>query len=333
MLKKTRRFFTGICATLLLSNAIANTPVPLDKIVAVVNDGIITQSELDARVNLVTSNLAKNDTPLPPKEILDEQVLDQMINQNLQLQLADKTGIHVSEEDVNTTISKIAEHNNMTVEAMFNDMSKNGEDYALFRQEIREEMILHQLQQREVASKIMVTPQEVSDYLRSINAKKENRTQYHLENILIALPEAPTPEQNNEAKALANQLLTEVNNGANFRGLAVEHSNGQQALKGGDLGWRKLAELPDVFANAITGLNEGDVAGPIRTANGYHLIKLVAIRTTENANAAPEDDIQLRNQISNQIFQRKLNEKLQNWLMQLRANAYIKIMNADNDQA
>ncbi len=335
MLHKTVRLFAGICASIFLSTAIAGTPTPLDKIVAIVNDGIITQSQLDDRVNMIKVNLSKSKTPLPPRAILEEQVLEQMINQNLQLQLAESNGIHVSEEELNTTIGRIAEQNKMTVEAMFKEMTADGENYTLFRDEIREEMILHQLQQREVASTITVTPQEVSDYLRSINAKKENRTQYHVENILIALPEAPTPKQAAEAQAIADELMTDIKKGGNFRSLAVEYSNGQHALKGGDLGWRKLAELPDVFANEIPRLKNGEVAGPFRTGNGFHIIKLVETRTVDSKNTAPENDIQMRNQISNQIFNRKLNEKLQNWLMQLRANAYIKVLNADaeNDKA
>lgn len=333
MLLRILRPLAGICTTLFVSAAIASTPTPLDNIIAIVNDGIITKSELDDRVNMIRKNLVGSDTPLPSAQVLNEQVLQQMINQDLQMQLADKGGIHVTEEEVNNALEKVAQQNKMTVEEMFNQMQKDGDDYTSFRNEIREEMIIHQLQLREVAATIVVTPQEITDYLRSFNAAKENNTQYHIENILIALPEAPTPAQANEAKALANELLAEVLQGNNFRGLAVEHSNGEHALKGGDLGWRKLAELPDVFAIEIPNLKKGEVAGPFRTANGYHLIKLVDIRSTKSDSAMPETDEQLRIQIGNQLYQRKLNEKLQNWLMQLRANSYIKIIKPNTDNA
>ena len=303
---------------------------PIDKIVAVVNDGIITQSQLTERVTMIQHTLLDNKTPLPPNNILEEQVLDQMINQRLEIQLAEKNGIHVSDEEVNDAIANIAKQNNLTVEALYQDITKKGEDYALFRKEVREEMIIHQLQQREVAPTVTVTPQEVSDYLHLKSAIKENAAQYHVENILIALPEAPTEAQIKKAETLVDQLLKETKEGANFQSLAVQHSNDEYALKGGDLGWRTLAELPDIFGNQISTMKEGDIAGPFRTANGFHLIKLVGQRTVDNNHYTTEDNLQLKGQIANQLFQRKFEEKLQQWITELRSNSYIEIMKNKN---
>ena len=324
--KKIQKIVT-LCIFTVLTFTQANAAVqPIDKIVAVVNDGIITQSQLNERVILIQHNLKDNKTPLPPKNVLEEQVLDQMINQRLETQLAEKNGIHVTDEEVNGAIANIAKQNNLTVEALYEDITKKGEDFALFRKEVREEMIIHQLQQREVSPLVVVTPQEVSDYLRLKDVIKESTTQYHIENILIALPESPTAKQIQKAQALADELIKKTKAGANFRSLAVEHSGDEYALKGGDLGFRTLVELPDIFGGQIPTMKEGDVAGPFRTANGFHIIKLVGQRTMDARPFENENTGQLQQQIANQLFQRKFEEKLQNWITELRSNSYIEII-------
>lgn len=300
----------------------------LNRIVVVVDKGIITESQLNERVSLVKHNLERSNTPLPNMDILREQVLQQMINQQIQLNLATQTSVRVTDDEVNSMIQALAKQNNKTVDELYNDITSKGDSYNSFRQEMRDELIIHKLQQRDVASKVIVTDQEVTDYLRRANALQENQVEYNIDDILIALPESPTPEQITQARDTAEKLVKKANTGTNFKTLAVEHSSGEQALKGGELGWRKLAELPDVFAEKIINMKKGGIAGPIKTSNGFHVIRLTDTRKA-NIDKNANEDMQ-RMQIRQLLFQRKLNERLMNWLIQLRANAYINIIDDNN---
>lgn len=274
-MKKMAAILVGFCCYCM---SLAD-PRPIDRIVAIVNDGIITQSQVDDRMRVVKLNLSQSNTPLPSDDILAQQILQQLINISLQLDLAKQTGIRVSDGEVSQTIADIAQNNQMSVENLYQSITSRGEDYEKFRKEIAEELTLRHLRQRDIAARITVSDQEVDDYLRSEAAKAANDSEYRVENILIALPETPNPDAIKKAQALAEKLLADVHDGKDFRALAVVNSNAEQALQGGDLGFRKLAQLPTAFATEITHMKVGDVVGPIRTGNGFHLIKLAEVRT------------------------------------------------------
>ena len=204
---------------------------------------------------------------------------------------------------MDNAIKKIADKNGQSVTAVFSNVAKDGLNQTQFKQEIRDELIIHNVQAQNVASRIIVTPKEVNNYLNSNAWQSLNPMEYHLEDILIALPSAPSPKQVNKAKLQANQLVTKLRQGSDFKKSAMALSTDANALKGGDLGWKRLIELPDVFASRVTHMKAGEVAGPIRTSNGFHIIKLLASKEANTKQHLTQ--AQLKAQVENLIFQRK----------------------------
>lgn len=303
----------------------ALTTGPINKIVAIVNNEVITDVELDKQISVVSANLATNHTQLPPAAILRQQVLDQMINENLQLQIAKQNGIQVDDVDINSAIQTIATKNGKTTAEMFTSIKTMGLSTADFREEIRKELIINKLQGQQVASKITITPEEVNDYLSSTAGQSLDTQEYHLADILVTFSnDAPTADQINETKQKAQALLDQIKKGSNFETLAVGHSKGDNALQGGDLGWHQLLQMPSVFAAQVIHMQTGDIVGPIYTENGFYILKLLGTRAQDKTNALTPQ--QLKETVENLIFQRKLQERLQNWIIQLRSSAYIKIL-------
>lgn len=321
MIKKS---LFGLVAILISLQALAATPI--NRIVAIVNDSVITQSQLNHEVAFIKANLEKNNTKLPPESVLADQVLQQMILKKLQLQLAARTGIQISEMDVTKAINTLAQKNHKTVAEMYQSVATLGLSRAQFRQDIRDELTTNKLQERDIASKITITPEEVSDYLRSNAGQALDTTQYHLATILIALPDAPTAQQIASASTQANVIVSQLKKGANFKRIAMSDSKSQNALQGGDLGYKQLLELPSVFAAQVVKMKDGQIAGPIKTANGFYIIKLLDTRTAAKSKKLSPDQLKLK--VENLIFQRKLQERLQNWDEQLRSGAYVKIFPA-----
>nr|WP_231852390.1 peptidylprolyl isomerase [Legionella micdadei] len=254
---------------------------PLDKVVAIVNDGVITASELDAQVKILKEQLIAKKMQLPSDKILRKQVLQHLIDVDLQLQLAKRNDISVDSTDLNDAIAKIASNNHLTLTQLREELSKQGLSWETFRENVRKEILISRVQQKAVGNEITVSAEQVEDYLK--NAKNDNKTQqtYHIQNIVIPLPEEPTTEQLNKARQKAKDLLSKINRGDDFNRLAIAESSGEFALEGGDLGERHLAELPEVFAKRVVSMSVGQVTGPIRTGNGFQLIKLIAVNGGE----------------------------------------------------
>lgn len=298
-----------------------NTRQPLDHIVAVVNDNVITSTELNSQVNSIKKTLEQRHTPLPPDNILRRQVLEHMINVEIELQMAKQAGIELDSHDIDEAINRIAQQNHISIETLRHNLESQGLTWKNYRQQIKKEMIVSQLQQK-VAGQIVITNQQVDNYLASnINSSGAPMTNnaFHLEDIVIPLPAEPSSQEVLSTEKRANAVLAKLKNGANFNELAVAESSGADALQGGDLGFRQLAELPEVFASQVVNMKPGQLAGPIRTANGWHIIKLIAVEGG-HANGAPSKD-----QVRNLLYQRKYNENVENWLMRIRSSAYVKI--------
>jgi peptidyl-prolyl cis-trans isomerase SurA len=315
-----KKMMTLLILVLTITAAQAEPTQPLDSIVAVVNSHVITASQLTEQTDFIKDSMPMNQA-LPPASVLQHQVLNQLIVKSLQLQLAKLNGIAVSPQEVNKAIQRIADKNNQSVAMVFASVAKDGLNKGQFKQEIRDELIIHKVQAQNVASRIIVTPQEVKNYLSSSAGQSLNPKEYHLEDILIALPSTPSPAQVNKAKLTANNLIKKLRKGADFKKSAMALSTGANALKGGDLGWKRLIQLPDVFASRVPNMKVGDIAGPIRTSNGFHVIKLLETKAANSNHLTPA---QLKEQVQNLIFQRKFNENLATWLSELRASAYIK---------
>lgn len=298
--------------------------IPINKIVAIVNNNVITQMQLDKQIAFVTANLKSNHAKLPPAAILNKQILNQLINEDLQLQLAKRSGIQISSIDVAKAIKVLAAKNGKTPAEMLASIQAMGLTTQEFHTQVRKEILINKIQKAQVASRISITPDEVNEFLRSNAGQSLDKTEYHLADILITLPNTPTAAQIAAAKKQADAVFAQASKGKNFRTLAIANSKGQNALQGGDLGWRQLLKIPSVFAAKALNMKTGEVAGPLRTPNGFYIIKLLGARAQNNNKALTP--AQLKIAVENLIFQRKLQERLQNWILQLRASAYIKIL-------
>lgn len=265
-------------ALLLLSASASATPVLLNRIVAVVNNSVIVGTQLDQRVRQVRARLQQQGIKLPSQAVLRRKVLEQMVMEQIQLQLAARTGIQVDDDTVNRALNNIAQRNNMTLNQFREALVHDGYNYDQFRQQIRDEITIGRLHQREVADRVTVTPQEVNSFLKTMERQSDRNKEFHIAHILVSVPEAPTPEQIAKARAKAEAVLKRLRNGANFEQMAISVSDGQQALKGGDLGWRPAAQVPTLFADVVTKLKPGQISGLIRSPSGFHIIKLLGVR-------------------------------------------------------
>jgi peptidyl-prolyl cis-trans isomerase SurA len=247
----------------------------INGIAAVVNDDVITRNELERRVDTLIKQLSAKGTRLPSREILKRQLLERMIIENLQLEMAKKRGIQVADEQLNQIIDDIAKRNGMSMKQFRAALKKDGIAFAGFREQIRNEVIVSRLKNNMVNSRVNVSPQEVDAFLKGQAGQSKNNTEYHLRHILVSLPGNASPEQIQEKKRKAEGLLARLNKGQDFRQVAISYSDGPQALEGGDLGWRKRAQLPTLFAETVGKMKKGDVSPLIRSSGGFHILKLI----------------------------------------------------------
>lgn len=255
----------------------AETAQPLDKVVAVVNDNVITESELAVQSDILRQQLVAKNMQLPSEQVLRKQVLQHLIDVDLQLQLAKNNDISIDSIELDESIAKIASDNHMSLTQLREELTKQGLSWDNYRENIRKEMLISRIQQRSVGKDVVVSAQQVDDYLKTSHHNEKTQQLFHVENIVIPLPEEPTTDQLRRGREKAQILLTKIKHGDDFNRLAIAESSGEYALEGGDLGERHLAELPEIFANQVLDMKVGEVAGPIRTGNGFQLIKLVSI--------------------------------------------------------
>lgn len=253
----------------------------LDRIVAVVNEEVVLESELEQMVRTVQDQLAANGTPGPPDYMLEQQVLERLVMQQLQLQLAERTGIRVGDETLNQALRRIAADNGLTLSQFRDVLEQDGYDFPSFRENIRKELIISQLHKREVDDRVTVSEAEVDNFLATQMKQGNQDVQYRLSHILIAVPEAASPEQIQAAKSKAEEIAGQLRQGADFQKAAVAYSDGQQALEGGDLGWRKMGQLPTLFVDVVPQLQVGELSKIIRSPSGFHIIKLLDRRGEE----------------------------------------------------
>lgn len=253
----------------------------LDRIVAIVNNNIITASELNTEVVNIKMQLRQQGMSMPPDSVLRKQILDRMILLEIQLQDAELRHIRVDDESVNRMVENIAQQNKMHINQFRQVLANEGVDYADFRENIRDELTINRLQQREVQNRIKVTDQEVEDFLANQKTQGSANDEYRIGHILITVPEAASAEHIQKAKQQTQQILAELQSGADFAQTAIAKSAGQQALSGGDLGWRKLAQLPTLFADLVVNMNPGDTSDMLRSPSGFHIIKLLEKRSKE----------------------------------------------------
>jgi len=273
------RFYFSLCLLIPLH---ASAIQPLDKIVAVVNEDVITKNELASRVSDYASQLKLSNSTSPEMEALTKQVLERIIRNRIQLQLAEKLGIKIDDIALNRMLEQLASSNSVTLDQLKSKLEETGIEFNRFREQTRKELIIKQLQQRLVANKVNVSDQEIKQFIQQNIEKKSENTRYHLLHILVATPESATPDDLISSKEKAMGIYTKIMEGDDFKKLAVKYSEGRNALKGGDLGWRKGGELPENFVSAANKLEVGDTTLPIHSASGYHILRLVDKSNKQN---------------------------------------------------
>ena len=253
--------------------------ITLDRVVAVVNDDALTQFDLDEQKRSVLRQMkAQNVTP-PPNDVLEKQLLERMIVEHALLQYAKESGVRVDDVQVERTIQRIAQENKMSNDDFRRAVEREGMTYAKYREDMRNEITIQRLREREVDSKLSVTDAEVDHFLASIAAQSGGDIEYHLAHILVLVPEQASPEQIDVRRRRAEEALAQLSSGIDFSQVAAGFSDAPDALKGGDLGWRAPARLPTVFADPVRTLKVGEASGVLRSSAGFHIVKVIEKRS------------------------------------------------------
>ena len=250
----------------------------LDRMVAIVNDGVVLNSDLDAQVDAVSERLRQQKLELPPQNVLRQQVLERLVLQEIQLQHATHAGVKVTDEMLNNALQDVAKRNNLSLSQLPEALAQQGIDYPSYREDIRREMIITLLRQRDVLEHISVTPREIDQFLEKQAKTPSERNEYNVSHILIAVGQEASPTQLDAAAKRAQEVYERAKSGEDFAKLAVAYSNSQTALEGGALGWRKGSELPTFLTDTVAKLKPGEVSEPLRTPTGYHIIRLNEVR-------------------------------------------------------
>ncbi len=276
-----RSILVALIGSLLFGSFLAHAEV-LDTIIAVVEDDVILERELQKEVATIEQRMQQGNASLPPAYVLRKQVLEKMIVDKLQRQLAEKAGITVSEEMLNSSAADIARRNNMDTEQFRSELEGQGISYQSFLDNMRNEIIINQLRGREIGGRIKVTDREVEHYMETQDKIGEESTQYHLGHILIAVKEGASSTEIQKAVSKADDLVKKLRTGQDFAQSAISDSDDANALKGGDLGWRRMSEIPTLFVNEIRQMRQGEVSEPIRSPSGFHIIKMIELKDADN---------------------------------------------------
>lgn len=260
---------------------LSSTGQLLDGIAAIVNDGIVLQSELEAEVERIVQRLEAQGTPIPDMNALVPQVLERLVIQRIQLQRAERLGVQIPDEALNMTLASIAERNGVALSDLPNMLAQQGVDYNSYRAEMRQQLAVEQLRQRDVIGRINVTPRELDEFLERQEGRASANEEFKLSHILISISASASSDEIDAAERRIGEIYDRAEAGEAFAELAVAYSAGQNALEGGSLGWRKGTELPTLFAEVIPGLQVGQIAEPIRSASGFHLVRLDDKRGSE----------------------------------------------------
>ncbi|PWB31300.1 molecular chaperone SurA [Pseudomonas sp. SDI] len=305
-------------AVLLSSTAHAAVQT-LDSVVAIVDNDVVMKSQLDQRVHEVQQTIAKRGGAVPPAGVLDQQVLERLIVENLQLQIGDRSGIRITDEELNQAIGTIAQRNGMSLEQFRAALARDGVSFDDAREQVRREMIISRVRQRRVAERIQVTEQEVKNFLASDLGKMQLSEEFRLANILIPIPESANSTAIQAAARQADEVYKQLKQGADFAQLAIARSASETALEGGEMGWRKAAQLPPPFDRMLSNMSVGDVTEPVRTPGGYIILKLQEKR---GGQAMVRDEVhvrhilikpsEIRSEAATQALAEKLYERIQN---------------------
>jgi peptidyl-prolyl cis-trans isomerase SurA len=255
----------------------------LDRVVAVVNNDVILQSELSQRVKTAEAQLRRQSTPIPAPNVLRRQVLERMIVDRLQLQVADKAGVRLDDEGLNAAMRRMAEQNKLTLPQFKQVLEKDGYDFNAFREQLRDELTISEIRRRQVENRVQVTDREIDNILVTAASQANADDEYRVAQILVAVREGASPGEVASARERAQDLLEELRKGADFAQLAAGRSEADRALEGGETGWRRVSQLPTAVADAVLRMKPGQVSEPVRDASGFHIVKLLDVRRAQRA--------------------------------------------------
>jgi peptidyl-prolyl cis-trans isomerase SurA len=276
-----QRFIAVLAATFLVqgialaqTRELATKGELLDRVAAVVNDGVVLSSELDEQIVAISERLRNQKLELPPQNVLRQQVLERLVLEQIELQRADKAGMKIPDEALNNALQEVAQQNHIELSKLPEALAAQGIDYPSYRNSMRKELTLSLLRQRDVLQRISVTPHEIDQYLEKQKNAPSAASEYNVSHILIAVPQAATANELDTASKRADEVYQKAKNGEDFAKLAVAYSNSQDALDGGALNWRKGTELPTFLTDVVMKLKPGEVAEPLRTPTGFHIVRL-----------------------------------------------------------
>jgi len=247
----------------------------LNRIAAVVNSDVILTSELNASLEQVVAQLNKKGTPLPDTSALTSQVLERLIVDALQMQIAERNGLTIDDNTLNEEIQNLAKESGVSLSEFREILEKEGYSYAVFRENIRDKLLIQEVRRQMVANQIKVSDQEIDNLLASLEASGLGDVKYHLAHIMVSIPEAPGPEEIEAARLRASNILMRLREGSDFEQIAITESDGQNALEGGDLGWRSIGQIPALFTDTVESIRVGEVSDLIQSSGGFHIIKLL----------------------------------------------------------
>jgi len=270
------KFFT--LATLIITPTINAEEVELDRVAAIVNGGVVLESEIVDFIQTIKKQAEKNDQSLPRDKALRIQVLDKLIDDSLVTQIGERIGVQISDAQLDETISNMAQENSLSLEEFRQSIVSDGLDYEKYREGVRKELISGEVRRSSVSRRIYVSPQEIMNLITMMKKQTNNDVEYRLGHILIEFPQDPTQDDMNAAKTRAEKVIGLLNDGSDFSRIAIASSGGAKALEGGDLGWKNINEMPTLFSEIIEGEDKGTILGPIRTGLGFSIVKVVDIR-------------------------------------------------------
>jgi peptidyl-prolyl cis-trans isomerase SurA len=274
-MKNWRMLILGVAIT---ANTAFAAPQVVDKVAAVVNNGVVLESDVDNMMRTVKSQAQQANQQLPDDKTLRHQILERQVMDAIILQMGEKAGVQINDQQLDQAIQNIAAQNRMSLDQLRSRLAYDGMNYNDYRAQIRKEMLISEVRNNEVRRRVTILPQEVDTLATQVGAQNKQGTELNISQILLPLSENPTQQQVDDQETLARQLVTQLKGGADFGKLAVTYSADPQALKGGNMGWGKIEELPTLFSQALSTAKKGDIVGPIRSGVGFHILKVNDLR-------------------------------------------------------
>lgn len=273
-----RKITAALWGSLLLSSVAFAQMQSVDKIVAIVDTGVVMQSEVDDTLKRIKKNALAQNQSVPPDDKLKEQVIEQLIRRRIQLQMATNTGFRVGDAQLEQSLEQVASDDNMTVEQLRQKIIADGDDYEKYREEFREEVTINEVKNGNVRRRVYISTQEVDGLLKLIEEHGGQNEEYNIGHILLSLPAKPTPAQIETVQKQADKIIESLGDGSDFKELAMTSSAGSKALEGGELGFMGINEMPTLFANAVKNRKKAEVVGPLRSGAGFHILKVFDIK-------------------------------------------------------